>query len=132
MKNPALDILITLNNYSHDIATALLAVGGIMMYLLYRGRKRLLEDGGGVFFSRVYKKVKTIAEASLAWILIAGVPRTIFYKRYEWSDLSGDLQIVAIIIKHIVMFLLVGLLSFYWIRLSRINKSILAKEERRH
>lgn len=122
MNTPLLDILITINNYSHDIATAVLIVSGLLMFILYKGRHIFIRNNDKKLFSQVYKRIKYLAEGSLIWIIIAGIPRTVFYKQYEWSDLSGNLQIVAIIIKHIVMFVLVGMLSYYWIKLSKINK----------
>ena len=68
-----------------------------------------------------------MAKYSLIYILVAGVPRVIFYEEYEWSRIAGDLQIVAIIIKHVVMFLLVGTGFYFWIKLGK--KVRLLKQE---
>jgi len=103
--------------YSHDIATAFLAVSGFSLIMLYYMRPEGSSPDLIAFYSGICHKVTLAAKLSLAWILIAGVPRTIFYKEYEWSETAGDLQIVAIIIKHVVMFLLVGTGLFYWHRL---------------
>ncbi len=111
-----------ISNYSHDIATAFLAVSGFAMWLLSKkypvsGNSDLIH-----YFISLYASVKRMAMYSLAWILIAGVPRVVFYKQFEWTSIAGDLQVVAIAIKHIVMFLLVGTGALYWIRLDkRVN-----------
>src|SRR5512145_2450839 len=98
-------VLMTLN-YSHDIATALLAVSGIAMWLLSKNYPTGASVPTERFFIAAYRSVTRIAKDSLYYILIIGIPRVIFYLQYEWSDLAGDMQVVAVVIKHIVMFLL--------------------------
>ncbi len=115
-------VFLLLLNYSHDIATAFLTVSGVLIVLLYKKRQSLSEGGSIEAFSLIYRRIKLIAEVSLLWILIAGVPRTLFYKKLEWSYMAGNAQVVAIGIKHVVMFALVGVLSYYWIKLSRFLK----------
>lgn len=118
MKGPFNVILMT-SNYSHDIATAFLAVSGIAMWIL---SKRLGEgglEGSELLFISTYEGIKKIARYSLEWIVIAGVPRIIYYRQFEWSDMAGDLQVIAIIIKHIVMFAVVGSGLYYWVRLNK-------------
>lgn len=117
-------ILIMTINYSHDIATAFLAVSGAMMLFLSRMHSASAGKETDLFFIRTYEMTRKAARYSLEWILIAGVPRVIFYMQFEWSDMAGDLQVIAIIIKHIVMFLLVGMGLYYWIRLNNRVKSL--------
>lgn len=106
-------------NYSHDIATAFLAVSGAMMLFLSRLHTASAGRESDLFFVRTYEMLRKSARYSLEWILLAGVPRVIFYMRFEWSPLAGNLQVLAIIIKHVVMFLLVGTGLYYWFRLSK-------------
>lgn len=113
-----LKVSLLLLNYSHDIATAFLTVSGVLIVLLYKKRETLTGESMDAFYT-MYRRIKLIAELSLIWILLAGIPRTIFYKKLEWSYMAGNAQIVAIGIKHVVMFALVGALSYYWIKLSR-------------
>lgn len=115
------------NNYSHDIATAFLAVSGATMWILSRKYQNPEDAEAETYFVKVFLSVTLIAKYSLLWILIAGVPRVIFYKQYEWSDMAGNLQVVAIIIKHIVMFLLVGTGLFYWSKLDKKVKILKIK-----
>lgn len=110
------------SNYSHDIATAFLAVSGWTMWLLssIRGESAWSREAD-LLFIRTYEAVRKMARYSLEWIILAGVPRIIFYRQFEWSAMAGDLQVVAIIIKHVVMFTLVGGGLYYW---SRLNKRV--------
>ena len=106
-------------NYSHDIATALLAVTGATMWILSRRYPSPDDADMAVSFIRVYHSVTKLAKISLIWILVAGVPRILFYMRFEWSEMAGDLQIVAVVIKHVVMFALVGTGLLHWSRLAK-------------
>jgi len=117
-------ILIMTINYSHDIATAFLAVSGMMMFFLSNVYPASAGQESDLFFIRIYEKIRKSARYSLEWILLAGVPRIIFYMQFEWSTMAGDLQVIAIIIKHIVMFLLVGTGIYSWVRLNRKVQSL--------
>jgi hypothetical protein len=117
-------ILIMTINYSHDIATAFLAVSGMMMFFLSHVYPASAGQESDLFFIRIYEKIRKSARYSLEWILLAGVPRIIFYMQFEWSTMAGDLQVIAIIIKHIVMFLLVGTGIYSWVRLNRKVQSL--------
>jgi len=117
-----LDIAIMINNYSHDIATAFLAVSGLSLWIII---KNYPADSKGLegYFSTSNKTICRLGKYSLAWVLIAGVPRVIFYKTHEWSSAAGSLQVTAILIKHVVMFLLVGVGVFYWLKIrSRLKE----------
>lgn len=115
-------------NYSHDIATALLAVSGAALWIISASYPAGAGAATAGYFTRVYRNVTRLAKFSLWWILAAGVPRIIFYTEYEWSTQAGDLQVVAIIIKHIVMFLLVGTGLFFWARLGKKVKQLTVRQ----
>lgn len=117
--NSVLPIMLMVNNYSHDIATAFLAVSGITMWILSQGYQASDSKDSEFLFISAYESIKKIARYSLEWIIIAGIPRIIFYKQFEWSHMAGDLQVVAIVIKHIVMFLIVGMGLYYWVKLNK-------------
>lgn len=121
---PAFHVMLMTVNYSHDIATALLAASGAALWMLSSHYPTGATPAARQYFISLYVGITRIAKASLAWILLAGVPRIIFYMQYEWSDLAGNLQIVAIAIKHVVMFLLVGMGVHFWIKLGRMAKPL--------
>ncbi len=114
-------------NYSHDIATALLAVSGAFLWMLSSLYPSEASIGMERYFVTTYHGITRLAKLSLFWILAAGVPRIVFYTQYEWSDAAGDLQVIAIIIKHVVMFLLVGTGLFYWSKLAKRVKQLQLK-----
>ncbi len=125
--NPLFDIAIMTNNYSHDVATALLAASGATLWILSRNYPVSAISEIESYFVRIYQSITRLATYALLWILIAGVPRVVFYKQYEWSNMAGDLQVFAIIVKHVVMFLLVGTGLFYWAKLNKKVKYLKLK-----
>jgi heme/copper-type cytochrome/quinol oxidase subunit 3 len=118
-----------LNNYFHDVATALLLASGITMWIVLKR----LEDGNGravnEYFLRIYRGITGLAKFALGWILLGGIPRTLFYKDFEWANAAGRAQIPALIVKHILAFIFVGAGAYLWIRLSRKIKDMTGKED---
>ncbi len=121
----ALGIFVFINNYLHDVATALLISSAFIMWVLYKN----YEEGESVskYFVKTHEMVTRFAKFALIWILIGGIPRTIAYKRFEWNEALGKSQIPALIVKHILMGIMVIYGFYLWIRL---NKRVFSIKER--
>ena len=116
-----------MNNYLHDVATALLVASGFTIWLL----DRRLDPAGGAdtlrYFVRLYRGLSRLALVSFVWIIAGGVPRMIFYKEFEWSNMAGRGQIPALIVKHILAFILVLAGIAVWLK---VRKRVAEIEER--
>ncbi|HEY5652766.1 MAG TPA: hypothetical protein VIR63_00135 [Pontiella sp.] len=121
-----LALLLMMNNYLHDVATALLAASGCVIWVLWHhlGSAPNLETQR--YFVRMYYAMTRLARFSFAWIILGGIPRTIFYTEFEWSNMAGRGQIPALIVKHIVAFILVGAGIMLW---RVVRKKVLEIEE---
>jgi len=126
MIHPALGVIILMNNYFHDVATALLLATSLVVWILAARYGDNEDPGVRDYFLRVYASVTKLAKFALYWVLLAGVPRIYFYMDIEWSHAVGKGQIPAIIVKHIVMAIIVGTGAHMWIRLSRKVKALKA------
>jgi hypothetical protein len=114
-------VLVMLNNYLHDLATAVFAVSALAAYLLLRSPA--ISDA-----SEALRPVTTgLTRAgifSLAWILLGGVIRALAYRRYEWMEAAGRGQVVALVVKHVILvsLVIVGLVVLFKVRrLGRIG-----------
>ena len=120
-------IALMMNNYLHDVATALLVASGYVLWVLWR----CLDPGAGCgairYFVRMYYKITKLAWFSFIWILVCGVPRVLFYKEFEWSNMAGRGQVPALIVKHILAFTLVAGGVALWIR---VRKKVIEMEKR--
>lgn len=118
------DVLIMVVNYSHEIATAFLAVSVLAMWDLSRRCPDSGDEDLELYCIRVYKRITKMAQYALCWILLASLPRTMYYAEYEAFNAAGDLQILVISIMHGVM---IGLLAsgvYYWLRLAKKVKAL--------
>ncbi len=117
---PIFGIFLLMNNYFHDVSTALLAASGIVLRLMISRYRAALAEGGAVeikeYFSRVYSAMCGIARFSLLWILAGGIPRTLFYRDFEWANAVEHGQAAALILKHVMAFFLVALGAWLWKR----------------
>jgi len=107
-------LLVMLNNYFHDLAVAFLFASTLMAHLVLRywpGRPP--ED--------LARTLKRVAWGSLAWVLLGGVVRVIFYKEYEWLPKAGTAQIPALMAKHVV---LIGVTVWGLIGVIRLNRRL--------
>jgi len=123
--SPEIGIFIMLNNYFHDVATALLVASGIIIWIIikwYDSSAKTRETTE--YFLRIYKSSTKLAKISLAWILIGGIPRTLAYRDFEWTNAVGKGQVPALIIKHILAFIIVGTGIYIWIKLNKRVKKI--------
>ncbi len=117
---PAAGVALMMNNYLHDVATALLLASGVALWVMLR---RYEQSGGGAdagrYFLAIHRSMTRLARFSLAWIVLGGIPRTIFYTRFEWANAAGHAQIPALLVKHVIAFSLVGAGVSLWLRLRR-------------
>ncbi|MEN6430398.1 MAG: hypothetical protein ABFC80_06095 [Coriobacteriales bacterium] len=95
-----LDILIIMNNYFHDVATATLLASAVILWVLYRRASR--EGPQDVaFLARAYPALTRFANIALAWVIIGGIPRAITFNTHDLGAVRGDL-VPAIVVKHVV------------------------------
>jgi len=105
-----------MNNYLHDVATALLIASGYVIWVLWKSLDPAAGDSAVHYFIRMYYRITKLALSSFVWILLFGIPRVIYYKEFEWSNMAGRGQVPALIAKHILAFTLVAVGAVLWIK----------------
>ncbi len=95
-----LDILVIMNNYFHDVATATLIAAAVIMWVLER-RARADAPGDLALLGRAYPTLTRFANAALVWVILGGIPRLITFNTHDLGAVRGDLG-VAIAVKHVV------------------------------
>lgn len=115
-----LALVIMMNNYLHDVATALLAASAVLMLVVVRTLGETPSPDVARFVVRLYPKMTLVAKVALVWILVGGIPRTIFFTRVELATGVGTPGIVlALAVKHVIMLALVVLGALEWRRLAK-------------
>ncbi|MCX8007825.1 MAG: hypothetical protein N3B11_06930 [Coriobacteriia bacterium] len=112
-----MDVLVILNNYFHDVATAVLLSSAVILFVL----SRTVGDDALV---RAYPPLSRFARVALVWIVIGGVPRTIFFTRYEWDPAAVKGIVPALLVKHVLMAAAVAVGTVMWVRVGkRVRRS---------
>ena len=108
-------VLVMLNNYMHDLATAVFGVSALTAYFLLQSRSAREAPAAIRPVIQSLVKVGTIA---LVWTLAGGVVRALAYKRYEWMEAVGKAQVPALILKHVILvsFVILGVVVLLRVR----------------
>jgi hypothetical protein len=127
--SPSFATFLLMNNYFHDVATALLMASGVAIWVITNKFGQSEDRAVTEYFLRVYAGMTRLARFALIWILVGGVPRTLFYRKFEWNTAVEHGQVAAIIVKHVLVFSIVGTGAYLWMRLGRRVKEIKARME---
>lgn len=117
-------MFIMMNNYFHDVATGLLMVSAAAIWLIMKKLDPSRNRETTEYFLRIYAGMTKLARIALIWILLGGVPRTIFYRSFEWANAVEHAQVPAIIVKHVLAFTFVALGVRMWIKFEKQVKEI--------
>src|SRR5665648_400807 len=119
-------ILIILNNYLHDVATAILLSSAVILYVLGRQAQRGGADERRAF-ARAYRTLTRFAWGALAWIIIGGIPRTIFFSQFEFIPADTKGIVADLIVKHVLLVSAVIAGGIMWIRMGKIARAELGE-----
>lgn len=114
-----LPVVVMMNNYFHDLATATLLSSAVAALMLLRLLGPDPRPDALAFVLRLYPALTRLAKVALAWIILGGIPRAIYFQRLEWWDAAQKGVIPALGAKHMLMFTVVGLGAWQWRLLSR-------------
>ncbi len=110
--------VVVINNYLHDVATAVLLSSAVIMLVLGALAQRSAGASADLL-GQAYPFLTRVAWGSIAWIVVGGVPRTLFFSRAEWDVAEVPGLLAALGAKHAAMFLLVLLGVSVWRRTRR-------------
>jgi hypothetical protein len=113
-------ILVMLNNYLHDLATAVFAVSAVAAYLL---RRSLAMQAAPATVQPLLQGIVRVGYFSLAWTLFFGFIRGLTYRQYEWAEAAGRDQVAALLVKHVILVSLVIAGCVFLYRLHRLGRA---------
>jgi hypothetical protein len=116
---PGLGVAIMMNNYFHDMATGLLVGSGFALHAIMRIQASMNTPEATLFFLKTNRHMVKLFRFALWWVVLGGVPRTIFYTSFEWANAADKLQIPALAVKHVMMFTAVVWGIIAWRRMQK-------------
>lgn len=102
-QSPGLGVAVMMNNYFHDVATALMMASAVVLHAIVRIQDAMSTPTATIFFLKTHRQMVKFFKFSLWWIIIGGVPRTIFYASFEWNHFADKQQVPALMVKHLLM-----------------------------
>uniref|UniRef100_C6E623 Uncharacterized protein n=1 Tax=Geobacter sp. (strain M21) TaxID=443144 RepID=C6E623_GEOSM len=116
-QSPMLGVAVMMNNYFHDVATAMLAASAFCLYAAHRVQESLNTPDAALFFLKTHRVMVRFFRFAFWWIILGGVPRTVFYASFEWNHFADKQQVPALMVKHVLMAVLVVWGVVAWRRL---------------
>lgn len=110
-----LSILVMLNNYLHDFATALVVVSTYAMLLMVRYAETSAARETKQMVLDLYPRMVHLAGGSVVFVFIAGIVRAFTYRDYEWHGAVETGQVTALMVKHVLLFVLFGYGLYLWL-----------------
>jgi hypothetical protein len=101
---PGLGVAIMMNNYFHDMATGLLVGSGFVLHAIISIQASMNSTESVLFFLKINRQMVRLFKFALWWVILGGIPRTIFYTSFEWANAADKLQVPALAVKHVMMF----------------------------
>ena len=89
---PGLGVAIMMNNYFHDMATGLMVGSGFALHAILRIQASMNTPEATLFFLKTNFHMKKLFKFALWWVVLGGVPRTIFYTSFEWANAADKFK----------------------------------------
>jgi hypothetical protein len=120
---PGFAVFILMNNYFHDVATAMLMASSITMWLILRKHNNNNSPETRSFLLRLYNSISKIVIISWIWIVAGGTLRIVTFMDFEWAHAVDRNQEYGLIIKYIIAFSMMAGGTYLWLVLiGRIRK----------
>jgi Kef-type K+ transport system membrane component KefB len=116
--------ILMMNNYFHDVATAMVPATAAVAWMLLNMSERATKENEQIVYLRVYKLVVKIFVFSLFWLMIGAIPRVLTFRAYELKEAQMKGIVIALFAKLIVAFVLVVIGSLMWIKIGRRLKEM--------
>lgn len=120
---PAFKVALIMNNYFHDVATAILLSSAVIMWVL-GSRAKAQGPEALRWFAGAYAPLSRFAIGSIVWIIIGGIPRVIFFAQLEWDPALAGGLVPALIVKHLVFAAVIGTGAAMWLRMRALVRGI--------
>lgn len=87
--------------YFHDLAVAMLAANILTVYFL--GRWLDQSAVKAQIMQEIFRKLTYVTYGALAYVILGGILRAVFFMEMEWNPAVGKGQVAALVVKHVVL-----------------------------
>ena len=100
--SPGFAVFILMNNYFHDVATAMLFASAIAMRLMLGTIEQGSDAASLGYVRKLAKNTVRLAWFSVAWIIVSGIPRVLTFRRFEWANAVQLHHEAGLIAKYVI------------------------------
>jgi len=119
---PGFATFVLMNNYFHDVATAMLLACSVVLWVLL---KNLGSERDGVltrYAASLFRGVSGVFWFSVLWIIASGIVRIATFRRFEWFNTTQKHFEAGLFVKYGIAAVMMIVGSLLWVRLSRRMK----------
>jgi hypothetical protein len=122
--SPSFAVFVMMNNYFHDVATAMLAACALTMRLFMARFGR--ESGSDAFglLRRLHLSIGRIVRFSFGWVIVSGAIRIGTFGSFEWPNAVQKGQTYGLLAKYALALFMIVFGAFLWGRVSRKMKKM--------
>jgi len=115
----SLAIILMLNNYVHDVATGLLLLSALWLGWSAKDLGATPSAETLAVFRASYHRCLRFIWGSIGVIIATGIVRTVYFMRFEWLPAMGRGLVPVLILKHVLIFSMLGAGLYAWVQLRR-------------
>ncbi|HEB13224.1 MAG TPA: hypothetical protein ENI11_06070 [Actinobacteria bacterium] len=112
-------VLLQMNNYFNDFATALLVTSALVIKFLARSAERHGHVEAVSYFVDIYPKLAILGRLSVWGMIITGMVRLFSFQEFEWAEAVGRGQEGLLVFKYFLLFAAFVVGGYFWWQLLR-------------
>lgn len=117
--SPGFATFILMNNYFHDVATAMLLASSVVLWVLMKNLGAGRDDVLVRYVEVLFRGVAAIFRFSVLWIVASGVLRIATFRSFEWFNTTHKHFEAGLIVKYGIAVIMIVVGSVLWLRISR-------------
>lgn len=110
---------VLMNNYFHDVATAMLLACSVALWVMLR---QLGGERDAVlmrYAASLFRGVTVLFWSSVVWIIVSGALRIATFRDFEWFNTAQKHFEAGLLVKYLIAITMMIAGSVLWMRLSR-------------
>jgi hypothetical protein len=121
--SPGFATFILMNNYFHDVATAMLLACSAVLWIMLRHLGAERDDVLMRYAAGLFRSVTTVFWSSVLWIVVSGIVRIVTFRSFEWLNTTQKHFEAGLLVKYAIAIVMMFSGSVLWMRLSRAMRN---------
>lgn len=121
--SPGFATFILMNNYFHDVATAMLLACGIVLGVMLKHLGEERDEAVMRYAAALFRGVTVLFRFSGLWIIASGMLRIATFRSFEWHNTVQKHFEAGLLVKYGIAAAMMIVGAFLWVKLSRRMKS---------